>query len=330
MLFTRALYYPWIEPKSAWLKNAALFWEHIFTIVPSETEFYKDEAVREFSEAGVLKPLYVDSCREEIEQLGEEVLSYLGTGEGRQVVPNLSDTISKNIERLHVAKLPSIIGRYFKKKAVGAQGKWLGLSSSFVNYYMTVLASHLSYAKGFVPVTDGSNFFALCKRYKMGDPYSGEVQDIGKGTLIESIQQTVKIYPDVSAKKIIEFRDKHWREMTSFHEEIDKLVKELEFNRPRDSINQQVTEVNDRIDKNVEYLKERLSEMKIRSTVGSMKTVLLLPATILGAAIVGPLALVGGGILTVNCYTIDYRLEKKKALRENPYAYLLSLRKTFG
>ena len=39
MAFTKSLYYPWIDIRDeAWIKNAALYWNEIQTIVPSSIE----------------------------------------------------------------------------------------------------------------------------------------------------------------------------------------------------------------------------------------------------------------------------------------------------
>ena len=80
---TQALYYPWIDVcDEAWLKTALLYWDSVRTIVPESIDTpYSTNTGRALEDAAFLTPLRVHSGMEEIEELAEDVLKYLGTAE---------------------------------------------------------------------------------------------------------------------------------------------------------------------------------------------------------------------------------------------------------
>ena len=108
MAFTRALYYPWIEIKNeGWLKNALLYWEQVQTIVPASIEQpYNTKTAREFFDEGLLTPYYVESSMREINELTDDVLKYLESPEGVEVL--MSKEISE-FHFIHPDKLPNEI-----------------------------------------------------------------------------------------------------------------------------------------------------------------------------------------------------------------------------
>ncbi|KGF73878.1 hypothetical protein DO97_05815 [Neosynechococcus sphagnicola sy1] len=88
MAFTTALYYPWIDVRDeSWLKNALLYWENIRTIVPESIDApYTTRTAKEAYEAELLQPLYVESRMQVIDELTDDVLKYLESPEGAEVL----------------------------------------------------------------------------------------------------------------------------------------------------------------------------------------------------------------------------------------------------
>lgn len=87
-MFSKALYYPWIDiADDNWLKTAILYWDEISTIVPESIENpYENEATKIAQEANILKPLRVNSYMREVEEIIPEVITYMNTDEGLRVL----------------------------------------------------------------------------------------------------------------------------------------------------------------------------------------------------------------------------------------------------
>ena len=88
MAFTRALYYPTIDiTNEQWLKTAILYWDEISTIVPSSIDHpYRQRTTQFLADEGVIRPLFVNSDMDLIDGLTDDVLNYLNSNEGYQVL----------------------------------------------------------------------------------------------------------------------------------------------------------------------------------------------------------------------------------------------------
>ena len=100
MAFTRALYYPTIDiSNEAWLKTAILYWDEINTIVPSSIDHpYKQCTTQFLADEGVIKPLFVNSDMDLIEGLTNDVLNYLNSNEGYQVLTHPENGIAMHLQ----------------------------------------------------------------------------------------------------------------------------------------------------------------------------------------------------------------------------------------
>ena len=157
---SQALYYPWIDVRDeAWLKTALLYWDSVRTIVPESIDApYSTDTGRNLQDAGFLVPLRVHSGMEEIEDLSADVLTYLGSVEGAELLISGSGGHRRDI---HVEKLPYELGRladihpekfpyeirHLLRDLASPSGRgqdWLRVDEKFANFYMTLLASRLS------------------------------------------------------------------------------------------------------------------------------------------------------------------------------------------
>ena len=88
MAFTRALYYPTIDiTNEKWLKTAILYWDEINTIVPSSiNKPYQKRATRYLADEGIIKPLFVNPDMDLIDSLKDDVLKYINSNKGYQVL----------------------------------------------------------------------------------------------------------------------------------------------------------------------------------------------------------------------------------------------------
>lgn len=169
MAFSRALYYPWIEIQDeSWLKNAILYWDKIQTIVPRSIDKpYKNKTAKALFKEGLLKPFYVHPELEDIEELTEDVLEYINSSEGAQLLFPEDVTDSRFIhpdkffERIfevismYPEKLPYKI-QDMLRESLDNEGRWISVNKVFANFYMTLLATHLSEKHGIALLTDSA------------------------------------------------------------------------------------------------------------------------------------------------------------------------------
>ena len=167
----QALFYPWIEIKDdQWLKTSLLYWDVLRTIVPESIKSpYTTNTTLALSDAGILRPIRVQSNMEEIEELSESVLTFLSTNEGARVITSNGNRQSVIHEEklpykltefadIHPDKLPNRIRNELHHLFEGSKndGAWLSVDSGFADFYMTLLASKLSERTGARLVTDDS------------------------------------------------------------------------------------------------------------------------------------------------------------------------------
>jgi hypothetical protein len=156
----QALFYPWIDIQNeVWLKTSLLYWDSVRTIVPESIDSpYSTDTGRTLESLGFLVPLRVHSGMEEIEELTDEVLSYMGTAEGAELLvaerggrrhdlhlEKLPYRIGRLAE-MHPEKLPDEIRYMLRSLAMPSKrgSEWLSVDEGFADFYMTLLANRLA------------------------------------------------------------------------------------------------------------------------------------------------------------------------------------------
>lgn len=369
MAFTKALYYPWIEIKDeGWLKNAMLYWDKIQTIVPESIPHpYKNRTSREFFDEGLLIPFHVESSMQEIVELTDDVIKYLETSEGAEMLmskeivqgnyihPNKLPQEIRRLVDLHPNKLPYAIeyklSRFFSKSM---RPGWFTVDGRFANFYMTLLATHLSEKLGAGLLTDtavnnklantvkldAKMFLSKDRRYRRFPrdyrrdrymPFS-----VAQGALADLIFEKIQIDPKTSVKKIIKFRNNHADSLGQFRTKIAELTASISKNLPLDALRQKAEDIyiND-VTPAINSLKKGLTDNRIKwATEGFLKVGFFstsstsIPLVLLGVMTSHAL-LVGAG-LSLTTSAILYNRKKSSILRKNPYSYLLAAKRKFS
>lgn len=356
MAFTKALYYPWIDIENeAWLKNAMLYWEKIHTIVPSSIERpYSTKTAQEFYHEGLLLPFHVESSMRDIEELTDDVLKYLESPEGAEVLMSkeiseyhyihpykLSEEIRELME-IHPDKLPYEIRHRIERS--GRTGDWISVDSRFADFYMTLLATHLSERIGAGLLTDitANNKLATAvrldaklsipkgRRYRHDMPLS-----LAQGTLVDMIFERINIAPDTPVRKILEFRTSHADELGRFRSKIAELTETVSADMPLDALRQRAEDIYlNEVKPAISSLKKDLTDNKIRwGTENFLKVAFVstgstsIPLVLLGLA--APYALLASTGVSLFASAILYNREKTERLRQNPFSYVLTTEKSF-
>lgn len=349
MAFTKALYYPWIDVRDeTWLKNTMLYWEKIQTIVPASIKQpYSTKTAQEFYSEGLLEPFYVKSDMKDIDELTDDVLKYLESPEGAEVI--LSKEISeyrhihldklpgeiKELVRIHPDKLPHEIKSRITSRFEGA---WMHVDSRFADFYMTLLASRLSEKIGGGLLTDNAmyNKLATAARLDANLSLRNIPHLLTQGTLADLILERVTIDPNTPVEKILDFRKEYSNELGRFRTKIDELTNTVSSDQSSDALRQKIKDIHiNEVQPAIASLKEGLNDVKIKWATDNLLKVSFfsesatsIPLALLGLSV--PQALFAGIGVSLTASTILYNHEKAKTLRENPFSYVLAAESTFN
>lgn len=346
MPFQKALYYPYIEIQDEnWLKNSMFYWDKIQTIVPDYMEYpYETITGQELFDANILKPYYVNSEMNEVENLTEDIIQYLTTPEGQNVLKK--DTYSDQDYYLYTTKLPnsikSILKEHqildteysidnFEKKLEESKDELL-LDKKFNDFYMTLLAANISENINAELLTDTDLNDELALRIKLDyDPLNHP--NISKGTLIKMIFENMEINSETPIENIISFRDDHSYELLNFKNKIVELS-ESATNSPPDEIHEITEHVyNNEFLPSLNALKETLKDNEIKWSIGGtvqISTFISSCITLSPNTNFESIALLSAFGISLIASAVSYNNDKKSILRDNPYSYILSVDDSFG
>ena len=357
LFFKDALYYPFIEiPDEGWLKTSVLYWDTISTIVPESIKPYQSKTSKILCKEGILKATYVNPNLQDLEIVAENVIGYLNSQEGQSFLLNIEK--SKN-SRINVQKFTSeyrwdfMHNRKFQNgllhelRRYGLTGKiegdWIRVPSPFAHYYMTILATQLSSAKGRALLTDTIHAENLATKAVLNVPHIPSrfsrrlPAKVSEGILADLILKTISIKNETPIDKIIKFRNNNSVELSRFREAIRSIVKSLDGEIEAEALSSHInTLYKDSVLPAIEELKAKLRDTRISCGFNNLKLSTLVSAspTALGVALtgtpLGPYALAAGIGLSVVLSIANYGIQKKEIQRNSPFSYLISAEKAFG
>jgi len=278
-----ALFYPWIEIRDeAWLKTALLYWDSVRTIVPESIDVpYTTDTGRALEEAHFLVPLRVHSGMDEIKGLAGDLLSYLGTTEGAELL--IADRRGRRRD-IHMEKLPHDLGSlayihpeklpdellwvFDDLAAPSERGRhWLRVGEKFANFYMTLLASRLAERVGTHLVTSlpAADRLALAARldaqlngliplgmagharilreYEAFGPRLRMPRHLAPGLLAHLAIEKMGVAPDTPIDRLLKFREKHRDELAQFRTKVDELAASVQEDLPIEALRQRIMDI---------------------------------------------------------------------------------------
>lgn len=349
MGFTKALYYPTIDiPEENWLKSAILYWDEIQTIVPTSIKTpYQNKLTQTLHDKGILTPFEIDPDNRLVTDLSETVLKYINEASNFLVNEN-SENVRIHTEklprefRMHPEKLPHEI-RHLIERNIDNEG-WFRTNSEFGSFYMSLLANKICEDRSFALLTDNSIASNLTEQAILDNRVQFGARDyyrrndrttlhLAQGLLTNLIVKGVKLAPDTSVEKIIDFKNNHKDELGQFRTNLLKLVNNVNKESSLDAIQQQVSDIyNDEFLPGLNNLEKALDGSQIKwfsdtiLKVGLISTgaTAFLP-TMLGLTI--PQALFAGAGISVIATKIMFNQDKAERIRTSPYSYLMSVEK---
>jgi hypothetical protein len=369
--FTRALYYPWIDiDNEGWLKNAILYWDQIQTIVPqSIKQPYSMRTARDFQDSGLLEPLFVESSVDEVEELTSDVLTYINSPEGADILT--SDNYSKyrhihpskfservqRLLRLHPEKLSHEIKHIIRHSL--SDDEWFHVDERFGNFYMTLLATRLSERRGLGLLTDtptsdrlsnaakldaGFTLLDLHPRRRMFgfDGYSEGIlrhkqpSTLAQGALANLVINRIQIDPETPARKIIQFKKDYSDELGLFRSKVADLTSAISAEQPFESLMQRVNDIyTNEFKPELSTFKKILKASKIKWAAENFFKVSFFStsATSVPLALIGltiPQALLVGVGISLTVSAVLYNCDKTDKLNQSPFTYILAAEKNLG
>lgn len=352
--FSSVLYYPTIDIRdNQWLRNALLFWDKIYTIVPESYENpYHNEFSNEAHAMGMLHPLPVSSNMDEVADLTDVVEDFitdpatadmlLSRGDERISPDKLSHEVHRFIEMIHYDKLPGILRSYFNDRE-----PWVAVPREFAEFYMTLLATKLAKRNGLGIVTGSSIAERLAMAVEKGKPQGLRYDedhhrprrrrnsiptDVASGMLIDLVIETITLPPTLTAREIADFKDDHSEELGVFRKEVAKLVSGVPENPSIEALRQHISDIYaSEIKPAVRSLKESI---RLRTWASGLQGLLkascfTVPQTALAmyAGIPSSVALLAGTGISVVASGVQIYQNRREARNASPYSYLLSLQR---
>lgn len=360
MATNKALFYPSVYiDNDDWLKSSLLFWDEINTIVPESLgDTYNSKTKRILAERGILKPEIVNPDHLIVRELSKDILEFLNTEEGIQLLnPHIhkAGLSSDEMTYMHSDKLGNELKRLFEispsempwQKLFHIEDVWVDgwriFSSSFVNYYMTLLANRLCEDKGLRLLTNNSMCSNLSTKIKLGikgrnpqnDNYEERLnQQIAQGILTNLIIERIDFHPSTNVIDILAFKKDNQDSLGLFRSNLKKLLKEIPTDSSVMILKEEVENIyNDEFLPAYNNLKKQLDTSPLKWTCNNFAKIgffsvgtTSVPLALLGLTV--PQALLAGAGISMVSSLISYNIDKQEMLRENPYNYLFEIEKT--
>jgi len=364
--FTRALFYPWIDiTDECWLKNAFLYWDQIQTIVPSAMERpYSTPTAMEFYDNGLLEPLFVESHMPEIEALTDDVLTYINSAEGtdvltygdqtyRDIHPSKLPEDVRRLLHLHPQKLPQEIKHIIRRDLSShSTDEWFNVDERFVNFYMTLLAARLSGRRGLGLLTDtpasdrlanaakldaGLTILDLSSRrrkfgfreYDEHALHQKHPATLAQGALANLVIKRIQIDPETSVEKILKFKEAYSDELGFFRAKIAQLTSAISEEQHFESMMQKVNDIyTNEFKPGQNAFKNALRSSRIKWKLENfLKVSCFSISTTSTLALLGlsiPQALLAGAGISLTVSAVLYNCDKKEKLNQSPFTYVLA------
>lgn len=225
--YNYALYYPTIEFQDYhWLWSAALVWDRIYRIVPSNYVPDEPRNVKVLCEAGEIGiPIRPDQYASDI---AEEFINKLET-EGWDAAA-LKFDIPEEYARLHHDKVDVKLRKLIVAKGKGtSHDEWLDVPTEFEALYMTYLANRISEKNNLQILSDsaaawtGSTYFRFDGKVEEY-PLEDCTQQLATLVIRDFIPENLLA---ISPDDLLSFREKYRDERTRFLSSIKQAAKQL-------------------------------------------------------------------------------------------------------
>jgi len=221
------------------------------------------------------------------------------------------------------------------------------LDEKIVIMYMIALANKLCEDHSLGMVTDKISCFNTGNTIRFGNQVSIVPEDrfldrrpkehqFEQGLLLDYIISGLSISPDAELPDIVRFKEYHADELGRFRTQLAKLTQGFSADKPIEILQNEVSDLyRNEFVPAFEDLKSALKGSKIKWLADNFLKVSMMSAgtTAIPMALLGmPVeqAIFAGAGASVIASAVSYSVDRKKSLRENPYSYLLSVKREWA
>jgi hypothetical protein len=289
------LYYPTFRlPSDQWLKNTLLYWDEVGTIVPEKyfEEVAENDTIRYLCDEGIYKrfePRGVIQDYEIAENMRQELVSRLDSQEFSAIKKKSNDDEMFSIEfdKMFYPAWEEFRARDLTDSDFNGHSILLKMPAALL--YMGLLAKYLSSANTEDYVQPSTSLELYEDLVFKGDNNISSIDSIAM-TLKKIIP---KVHDDTSVRKIIEFKRQRRDELLMFD-----IQQGLSKCSSQDDAIREITNYKEQIELGVSTIRRQLSENKIKSFVGTLRTIFSVESPawlpmLAGGGIGAPTALAG-------------------------------------
>lgn len=338
-MFTKALYYPYILiPDNLWLRRAILYWDRISPIVPwrVEQKIPKNHISKELKSRGVLDFIHPESILTGAEkELSECFLKIVTSEEFRtKIGPPEKRRYSSRIyrDKFSHTLLNELRDLYLFKEEDDDALLFEPLTGTI---YMGFLASSLAKGLNLEPITD-------VKVYQDGFLRSNLIPSnrptVSTSLVLEKLLPAPK--GEIAVKEIIQFKEKHERELLAFRNVIRSTQTSLKAVTDEHQYNEKLDAVKDEIKEHCLVLDRKMKDNGWETVWNTVETPFKLSLQevgvvgLVGATYSVPVAI---GVLGANAVVKivrevfhNHRVRRESILEASPYTYVFNVKKKFG
>jgi hypothetical protein len=325
-----ALYYPYLDLHThRWLNLAALYYDHIWRIVPPKWDVWDhSDDIKKYVDAGFLRPRSPEAAAEEVAAEFEGFLDRtLGSPEKKLRLTN-DLRLSRGIKRLSVGKMIYPLALKLKEKGLLREegANWYDIEALTGALYMLFLAKQLA---GSLPLVSDDPAF---QQLVYGTPGTEDSKDTrGGGRTYRLASLVLKtVVPDqigsIPADKILEVRRTTEEERIDFYDAITSLGADLETIHDSIDAEDAIKHKQAAIARSIKSLRSKLRSHNIGCISGFMGVSIPSVATASwGFNITNPVVLGGFGAVAAVTFLAKTISDRKSAKLESHWSYLHTL-----
>jgi|HubBroStandDraft_6_1064221.scaffolds.fasta_scaffold363159_1 hypothetical protein len=361
------LYYPYIHfQNEGWLKVAALYWDGMYRIVPPEMLTNDSDEVKRLEQGGFISRVHPYGAAQEIagpfrqllqsrgkalkEKFGIGSLpgrlghAFLGTGDEISYISDSKIVYNLLTDLRHLSLV-------VLKEKDDDIGHWVGMHRELARVYMTALAETIAPTIGARPLADNpfdhvaisgvtmERLVDILLASKEHEP-DNNLEIEGSIATIAFRQIIPREINNIPASDIIKFRKEHPEERTQFHDEITKILKDMDYLRKIESPEEVARRLEDAYKNRLKGKLERLEKAMRRANWDVAESALAatwavpagLAAALAGLGVV--LSTAGGAAIgiAIGGWTLWRKREKANAdaLKPSAEAYLYHAKRFFS
>lgn len=351
MFYSSILYYPHVGlMDSPWLKNALLFWDKVYVIMPKDFDIEQypvDEKTKilnkKLIDDGVLIPITVDPDHPAVQVASATFKERLEQGllghwhidkEGQKQTP---------LARMHPGKVTAdvlamiegwdhLIPDLKQRITFDQSGRpLLYLPRKIVVQYMSLLASELASRERLAVGTDDEEYerqmldVAHPTVDKLRSPNGSN--GAAKGYVSHLLLQAIDVGQN-DTKRILDFHKKHGDEINAFRGAVGHLFSDIPDDASIQDLNLYFRDCwKNEIEPELNRLRKSLSEKKLAMGIGLLKTAALCTTgSLFGVAVAGPIGMALGAAVPVAIEVGERWLAHRTEERNNPFSIVMKVR----